>query len=270
MIHVVTAANRHLYSEALAEMHRLRRIHFVEERGWTGLTVRDGGEYDQYDDEHAIYLLGIETDGKVSCSARMRPAHLGSLLADTFPHLVADDEPSIARPEVWEITRYFASGSMRGKGGFRRRAEIRLASLEVGLARGVQQLVAIIDIEALPAALNGSGWRVRPLGLPAPYAEGVATAIGIQVSHEALLDMEESQGLSAPLSINLDPVHTPPLPPQEIEALLHMEGMPADSRRVLVSVVRRVLELQHEVPEAQLVGMVQYVQEVLIRGAPLH
>src|ERR1700742_2143493 len=71
MIHVVTAANRHLYSEALAEMHRLRRIHFVEERGWTGLTVRDGGEYDAYDDEHAIYLLGIEANGSVSCSARM-------------------------------------------------------------------------------------------------------------------------------------------------------------------------------------------------------
>jgi N-acyl-L-homoserine lactone synthetase len=270
MIHVVTAANRHLYTAALTEMHRLRKVHFIDERGWTGMSVRDGGEYDQFDDEHMVYLLAIEKDGSIGCSMRMRPAEHGSILADVFPHLVADDEPSIVQPDVWEISRYFASGSMRGKGGFRRRAEIRLASLEVALERGVKRLVGMIDIEMLPPMLNGSGWRVRPLGLPAPYDEGVAQAIDIQVSRGAVLDMEESQGLQAPLTIDLDPARTPPLPPHEIEALLCAETMGADHRRMLVTVVRRVLELQNEVPEAELVGMVEYVQDVLTRSVHVH
>jgi len=54
MIHIVTSANRALYAAALAEMHRLRKVHFVDERGWTAMTVRDGGEYDAYDDDQAV------------------------------------------------------------------------------------------------------------------------------------------------------------------------------------------------------------------------
>ena len=58
MIHLVTLANRHLYVEAMADLHRLRRKHFVEERGWT-LEIRDDGEYDAYDDDAAAYLIGF-------------------------------------------------------------------------------------------------------------------------------------------------------------------------------------------------------------------
>ncbi|MDP9103981.1 MAG: hypothetical protein M3N05_08260 [Pseudomonadota bacterium] len=269
MIHVVTSANRDLYAAALAEMHRLRKVHFVDERGWKAMTVRDGGEYDAYDDEQTVYLLAIEPDGAISCSMRMRPAATDSILADLFPHLIAEDEPSIAAPDVWEISRYFASGSTRGKSGFRRRAEIRLASLEVAMERGVKRLVGMIDIEMLPPMLNGSGWRVQPLGLPAPYDEGVAQAIGIQVSRGALLDMEDSQGLQSPLSLTLDQNRLPPLPPQDIEALLRAETMDGDRRRVLVGVVKRVLELQDQVPEAELLSMVAYVESMLTRPALL-
>jgi acyl-homoserine lactone synthase len=253
MIHVVTSANRDLYAAVLAEMHRLRKVHFVDERGWKAMTVRDGGEYDAYDDEQTVYLLAIEPDGAISCSMRMRPAATGSILADVFPHLIAEDEPSIAAPDVWEISRYFASGATRGKSGFRRRAEIRLASLEVAMERGVKRLVGMIDIETL--------------GLPAPYDEGVAQAIGIQVSRGALLDMEDSQGLQSPLSLNLDQSRLPPLPPQDIEALLRAETMDGDARRVLVGVVKRVLELQDHVPEEELLSMVAYVESLLVRPA---
>ena len=48
MIHIITANNRHIYRAQLAEMHELRRVHFVEERGWSDLTVIGGGEYDAY------------------------------------------------------------------------------------------------------------------------------------------------------------------------------------------------------------------------------
>jgi acyl-homoserine lactone synthase len=248
-------------------MHRLRKVHFVDERGWGAMTVRDGGEYDAYDDEKAVYLLALEADGSISCSMRMRPAATGSILQDVFPHLIAEDEPSIASTEVWEISRYFATGAMRGKGGFRRRAEVRLASLEVALEHGAKRLVGMIDIEMLPPMLNGSGWRVRPLGLPAPYDEGVAQAIDIKVSRGALLDMEDSQDLQSPLSLNLDHRRLPPLPPHEIEALLRTDTLDGQSRRTLVGIVKRVLELQDEVSDETLLDMVAYAEEILARPA---
>jgi hypothetical protein len=79
--------------------------------------------------------------------------------------------------------------------------------------------------------------------------------------------MEDSQGLQSPLSLNLDQSRLPPLPPQDIEALLRAETMDGDARRVLVGVVKRVLELQDQVPEAELLSMVAYVESLLVRPA---
>lgn len=266
MIHVVTQHNRDAYENLLKEMHRLRRVHFVEERGWSAMTVRDGGEYDAYDDERTIYLLAVEPDGSISCSMRMRPALTGSVLGDVFPHLVADDEPSLRQPDVWEISRYFAASAARGRSGAGRRAELRLASLEVALQHRAKRLVGMIDIEMLPPMLNGSGWRVRPLGLPAPYAEGVAQAIEVQVSQAALRDMEELTGLEAPLALELDPDMAPGLPPHEIEAILRAANTDSGRRRMAVRIVQRVAELQNETTEDELVAMIEYLGELVQRG----
>ncbi|HEX3701527.1 MAG TPA: acyl-homoserine-lactone synthase [Phenylobacterium sp.] len=264
MIHVVTAENRHLYGEALAEMHRLRRVHFVEERGWAAMTVRqDGGEYDEYDDAEMIYLLSLDESGRVGCSMRMRPAEAGSVLTDIFPHLVAADEPPLTRRDVWEISRYFAAAHCRGQSGRKRQAEIRLAALEVARTRGVNRLIGMIDLEILPGMLTGSGWRVRTLGLPAPYPEGIAQAIEVQVTHGALVDMAEMFGLEQALALELDPARAPQLPPHEIEALLLLGRGGADRARIIVALVRRILEIQDHADEEQLIGMVAYVDALL-------
>lgn len=243
MIHVVTKHNRLAYKDLLTEMHRLRRVHFVEERGWSAMTVRDGGEYDEFDDDQMIYLLAVEPDGSISCSMRMRPALTGSVLGDVFPHLIAEDETSIYASDVWEISRYFATGAARGRSGAPRRAEIRLASLEVALKHRAKRLVGMIDLEMLPPMLDGSGWRVRTLGLPAPYDEGVAQAVEMQVSQAALRDMEELTGLSAPLSFELDPELVPGVPPQEIEAMLRVANSVDGRRRMTLRIIQRVAEL---------------------------
>lgn len=272
MIHVVTADNRHLYADALRDMHRLRRVHFVEERGWAAMTVReDGGEYDQYDDRRTVYLLSLDDDGRVGCSMRMRPAADGSVLTDIFPHLVAADEPSLNRPDVWEISRYFAAPHCRGQSGRRRQAEIRLASLEVARAHGVNRLIGMIDLEILPGMLTASGWQVRTLGLPAPYPEGIAQAIEVHVSRAAVLDMAEMFGLDGGVSLELDPARAPQLPPHEIEALLQLGRSGTDRSRVVVALVRRILEIQDRTDEDELMGMVSYVETLLTReGVAAH
>ena len=107
MIHLVTLANRHLYVEAMADLHRLRRKHFVEERGWT-LEIRDDGEYDAYDDDAAAYLIGFSAQRAIEVACRLRSTASGGVLPDIFPHLVAESEPDPATPGTYECTRYFA------------------------------------------------------------------------------------------------------------------------------------------------------------------
>ena len=74
MIHLVTSANQHLYTAQLWAMHRARRTQFVERNGWRDLTVFAGGEFDDYDDEQALYLLDLGERGEVQAGARIRPA----------------------------------------------------------------------------------------------------------------------------------------------------------------------------------------------------
>lgn len=264
MIHVITTANRELYAEQLHEMHQLRRAHFVEERGWAGMTVReDGGEYDAYDDEAMVYLLALDDDGKILAAMRMRPALTGSVIGDIFPHLIAADEAPIKAPEVWEISRFFAARAARGRGGRIARSEVRLAALEIAHGLGVKRLVGMVDLEILAPLMTDSGWRVRPLGLPAPYAEGIAQGIEVQVSRGAIIDMVEVLDLRPAVALELDPARAPALPPQQIEAILSLARTDGLQTRIVVSLVRRIVALQEDVDEEQLLKMVAYVETLV-------
>ncbi len=68
MIHLVNSSHRHLYGRELDEFHRERHRQFVIERGWPLRSV-DGGEYDDYDDDKALYLVGLSLDGDIGWDA---------------------------------------------------------------------------------------------------------------------------------------------------------------------------------------------------------
>lgn len=104
MIHLITSCNRHLYQSELAEFHRERREQFIVERRWN-LSERDGGEYDAYDDGEAVYLLGLSPEGHLEVGCRLRPTFSGGVIPDVFPHLVAEHEPAVRTPGVYECTR---------------------------------------------------------------------------------------------------------------------------------------------------------------------
>lgn len=267
MIHVVTAENRRLYAEGLAAMHRLRHAHCDEERGSVALTLRDGGEYDAFDDEKAIYLLSLGEDGQVGCAMRLRPAAAGSLLASHFPHLLARDEPALDAEDAWEISRYVAAPHCLGDGAVTVRAEIRMAALEVVHARGGRRLAGLVDLAVLPRLIGATGWRIRTLGLPAPTTRGVAQAVEIEVTAAAIEDLAETFGLEHGVTLELNPAQTGGAPPHEVEALVRLARGGSDRSRILAALIRRILELQDGTDEERLIGMVSYV-EALLRESP--
>lgn len=263
MIHLVTADNRRLYVEAMAEMHRLRRTYCGDERRATDLTIRDGGEYDAFDDDKAVYLLSLGADGRVGCAMRLRPTAGGSLLARDFAHLLAADEPGLEAPDAWEISRYFAAPHCLGASGVRTRAEIRLAALEVVHARGGRRLAGVVDLAVLPRLIGSTGWRVRPLGLPAPGHSSVTQAIEIEVTEAAIEDLAETFGLDRQVSLELDGRHVGGGAPHEVEALVRLVRGGSDGSRVLAALIRRILQLQDGAEEERLLGIVSYVEALL-------
>lgn len=182
MIHLVTSQNRRLYERELLAFHAARRRHFVVERGWA-LCERAGGEYDAYDDEHALYLLGLSGDGVLEVGCRLRPTLMGGVIPDVFPHLVAEHEPPMRAPGVFECTRYLASEHVRGRRGFEARSRLHLAMQECVQDEAGHRLLGFADLSLLTHLRRFSGLRIRPVGLPAGYDDkGVTAAFEIGVT----------------------------------------------------------------------------------------
>jgi N-acyl-L-homoserine lactone synthetase len=183
MIHVITASNRHLYRVQLVEMHQLRRVHFVEECGWKGLKVIDGGEYDQFDDERTVYILALGPRAEVLAGMRARPTDDMSMLVDVFPALIGPDQPPVHGPGVWEIGRSFtttAARAMAKASGAQFSVRLLLAAMEWLQANGVERLIGIAELPMF-AMCRRWGWNVRMTGLPLETPEG--PIVGVEAAN---------------------------------------------------------------------------------------
>lgn len=194
VIHIVTSKNRHLYARQLQEMHQLRRLHFIEENGWTDLKVVDGGEVDQFDDDLAVYLLALGPDDEIEVGLRVRSTLDGCILTDAFPQMVAEGAPPLNGPEAWEMSRIFSTHAYRkNRRGGRRVAEAFLAAMEVAHAHGARRLVGMVDMRLYPLASN-IAWDLKLTGLPAPYAFGVMAGVYAPTGASEIARLRESLG----------------------------------------------------------------------------
>jgi acyl-homoserine lactone synthase len=198
MIHAVTPDLRHLYQEQIEAMHRLRWRIYVEERGWRALRdmqAEPGSERDQYDDARAHYLLAIVDTGAVLGAMRLRPADDCSLLADHFAHLVEAPAPLSFGPDVWELTRLLRAPMNRSKDGAVRYA-MNCALIEFSVSRKIERLVATAETFLVPMTRKAWGAKMRPIGLPQPYAEGEVIAVELYPDEEALDAMRRQGSIS--------------------------------------------------------------------------
>lgn len=192
MIHLVTPHNRHLYTDALLQMHRLRKAVFVDELGWPLNVQTDGGEYDEYDDERTMYLLGFDSHGEVEISMRVRPTDDGRcMIANHFPHLVGPGEPPICAPGVWEGSRIMSVPALRTSQAARKRNhELQLATIEAAARYGIARVLGMVELFWM-GKLQQALWRTRAIGLPAPHDGGEIIAFEIDSTPDAVREGRE-------------------------------------------------------------------------------
>ena len=114
MIFLVNAENRRQFAAELSDMHRQRKIVFVDRARWT-VPVLGDSEIDCYDREETKYLLAKgQPDGQVLASVRLLPTTGPHLIGDLFAAACRDTPPR--GPTVWEVSRFCITPELHGRG----------------------------------------------------------------------------------------------------------------------------------------------------------
>jgi acyl-homoserine lactone synthase len=195
MIHVITGANRHRYEAELLAHFRLRHEIYVVERNWADLARADGLERDQFDDEHAAYILAID-NGQVIGGSRLVPTTRPHLLSEVFPYLASVRGLPIGG-DIYEWTRMFVVKSRReGRtmGGVTRGMVI-CGMLEYCLDNGITGLTAVIEMFWLPL-FHAMGWNLMPLGLPELINGEWSIAVKMTINEDTLSSTRKFHGIT--------------------------------------------------------------------------
>lgn len=211
MIHLVSLANQHLYARQLDQMFRMRHTFYVEGHGWAGLTSHDGRETDEFDDEHAVYLMSLDPFGDVAASVRINPTTQPTLLKKFGDW---SDETLPETEGVWDISRWIAAPQHRCSTNPRwpsnHQRELMVGILEFCLSRGLTHLTMLAELR-LAERIKSYGWPLRHLGAPREYEGGKGTAVAaeIEVGQHVLALTRAKTGVMGAMLVEIDPAATP-------------------------------------------------------------
>jgi N-acyl-L-homoserine lactone synthetase len=163
----------------LKAMFEDRKSVFVDLLKWDVPVLEGRFELDEFDDEHATYVVIADGNGDHLGSARLLPTTRRHILGSLFPHLCAAPPPK--GPEVFEITRFCLS--RRQNSSSRRRTRNRLVSAIAwhALDSGIRTYTGVAHIAWLQQIL-AFGWDCRPLGAPVRLGCGTVGAIAIEIT----------------------------------------------------------------------------------------
>lgn len=164
------------------ELGKYRRDIFIEKLGWE-LEARNDLELDQFDRPDTIYVLARdENQGVVGC-ARLLPTTSPYLLGEVFPHLLNGMQPP-SSTEIWELSRFAATGSMGSNAGPQHPSKLALEILKVAAEyarrRGAKRLITVSPL-AMERLLQKTGFHTHRAGPPILVAGHPTVACWIEI-----------------------------------------------------------------------------------------
>lgn len=162
----------------LRAMFEDRKAVFVDLLKWN-VPVLDGRfELDEFDDEHATYIVIADQDGDHLGSARLLPTTRPHILDSLFADLCAAPPP--AGPAVAEITRFCLSPRRNAADRRRNRDQLVTALVCHALENGIRTYTGVAELAWLQQIL-AFGWDCRPLGAPARLEGETLGALAIEI-----------------------------------------------------------------------------------------
>ena len=166
---------------ALRAMFAARKSVFVDLLKWD-VPVLDGRfEIDQFDDEHARYLILVDGDGGHLGSARLLPTTRPHILDSLYAELCEGAPPRDER--TFEITRFCLDRRLTARDRRAVRDTLVCELVEHALQHGIEHYTAIAEMGWFQQIL-AFGWRCRPLGLPRTIGASMLAALGIDITSD--------------------------------------------------------------------------------------
>ncbi|MCH8685823.1 acyl-homoserine-lactone synthase [Pedomonas mirosovicensis] len=186
MVHVIDWQNRDRFTDAIEQIHRLRKQVFIDFFKWD-LTHVNGLEYDQFDTPDAFYLFDQDPEtGTVLSSMRLLPTTGPHMMDSLFSHMCAVEWPR--GPNVLEVSRLLYNPILQGADEetmLRTRRRFALGLLEFCELWGIRELVFVTHAKFLARLVNYN-WDIRPLGLPTIDGSQQAAAMRLILTPETL------------------------------------------------------------------------------------
>lgn len=192
---IIAKTRRHpLESQVLRSMFEARKQVFVDLLKWDVPVLEGKYEVDQFDDEHSVYLIVADEQGRHMGSARLLQTLRPHILDTLFPSLCAAAPPR--GQDVMEITRFCLGRNQNARQRLQTRNALVTALVDHGLQEGITAYTGVAELSWLQQIL-AFGWRCGPLGLPRAVEGRILGALRIEISAEtpALL---ERNGIYAP------------------------------------------------------------------------
>lgn len=178
MLLIVDSTNRAPEHKALRSMFEARKRVFIDLLKWDIPALADRYELDQFDDQHATYLLVTDGEANHLASARLLLTTRPALLDSLFGGLVEGRVPQ--GHKVLEITRFCLSPGI----GARQRREARdtllLALVDFALANGIETYTGVAELSWF-RQVETFGWQCRPLGEPVLHRGQALVALRIDI-----------------------------------------------------------------------------------------
>jgi acyl-homoserine lactone synthase len=165
----------------LKAMFEDRKSVFVDLLKWDVPVLAGRFEVDEFDDEHATYVIIADEDGDHLGSARLLKTTRRHILGSLFANLCAAPPPAGAN--VLEITRFCLS---RRQSTCRRRGTrnaLVSALVRHALDWGIATYTGVAEFAWLQQIL-AFGWACRPLGPPERLDCGFIGALAIDIGPE--------------------------------------------------------------------------------------
>jgi len=185
MIVCINGTDRDQHQDLVQEMYRQRARVFSERMKWD-VVVRDGMEYDNFDEENPLYLISVdEVTGRLRGSLRLLPTTGPNMLRDVFPELLPPDQV-IESPTVWESSRFSmdveAMTPLPGRRVSYVTCELIAGITEISLQSGIGHIVSVFD-----AAM----YRVLKAAGAGPDLIGGGRRIGVCTTYAGLFEMTD-------------------------------------------------------------------------------
>lgn len=180
MIHIFDSTTQP-DNRVMRGMFEARKSVFVDLLKWDVPLLDGRFELDQFDDDHAVYIILTDSSGNHLASARLLPTIRPHILDTLFQFLCEDAAPR--GPGIWEITRFCLDRNLRAADRRSVRNLLVTAIAEHALAQDIHAYTGVAEL-GWYQQIMAFGWRCLPLGFPKPYRGATLAALTIEIDQD--------------------------------------------------------------------------------------